>query len=521
MLALPLASAQPSAGASQERTGSIRGVVTDRDFEAPLAGATVENLETGAKVPTNDQGAYLMADLPPGRYTLTFSKDGYVRQVKADVVVVGGQLTELSVDLSGEFTDMEEFVVQDLVASGAGTEAQLLAIRSEAPSLLDSVGADVISRAGVGDAAGALRLVAGASTADGKSAVVRGLPDRYVSSQLNGVRLPTADEDKRAVELDQFPSTVIESVQVSKTFTPDQQGDASGGAVNVKLKGIPDEAVLEFKTQVSSNSQVTGKSDFLSYKGGGVNTWGKDDGGRDIQTENLGENWDGAVGVSSADAPIDYKWSLAAGGLLDLGDGWKLGGLASFFYERDSVSYKDGKNDSKWVNSPGAKMSPETNQGSSTSGDFKTALFDVDQSSESVQWGDLGIIGLESDLPLLSRLARLRFEAGDAQGARAMADQARRKFDEKKATIAEVVHAATLRPVAEAYAVMQDPKQALEVYRAVVEAGAVNVNPRPRSEDLCATCLSLATHGIEPDEPLRQRLRSILEGIEAQWRERG
>jgi len=112
-----------------------------------------------------------------------------------------------------------------------------------------------------------LTLVSGASIQDGKFAVIRGLPDRYVSSQMNGVRLPSADEDKRAVELDQFPSAVIESLQVSKTFTPDQQGDASGGAVNVRLKGIPDENSLTFKHQYSYNTQVTGRHDFLTYKG--------------------------------------------------------------------------------------------------------------------------------------------------------------------------------------------------------------------------------------------------------------
>ena len=89
---------------------------------------------------------------------------------------------------------------------------------------MDSISADLMSRAGASDAASALRLVAGASVQDGKFAVIRGLPDRYISSLLNGVRLPTSDEDKRAVELDQFPSSVIESIRVTKTFTPDQQG---------------------------------------------------------------------------------------------------------------------------------------------------------------------------------------------------------------------------------------------------------------------------------------------------------
>src|SRR5262249_58743734 len=123
---------------------------------------------------------------------------------------------------------------------------------------------------------------------DGTFAVIRGLPDRYVSSQMNNVVLPTADENKRAVELDQFPAPVIESIQVSKTFTPDQQGDASGGAVNVRLRGIPDTPVFQFKNQLTYNSQVTGRSDFLTYQGRGVHFWGRDDGGRGAPHGNLG-----------------------------------------------------------------------------------------------------------------------------------------------------------------------------------------------------------------------------------------
>ena len=60
----------------------------------------------------------------------------------------------------------------------------------------------MIQRSGASDAAAVLLLVPGATLQDGKYAVIRGLPDRYVSSQMNGVRLPSADEDKRAVELD-------------------------------------------------------------------------------------------------------------------------------------------------------------------------------------------------------------------------------------------------------------------------------------------------------------------------------
>ena len=383
------------AGAVQE-VGSLRGVIYDGDFEAPLVGAKVQIIERGLVVLSGPQGNYVVPNLDPGAYTIVFSRDGYVRQVKTGVVVTSGQLTDLNIWLSGDFTDMSEFVVQDVLSIGAGTEGALLKLRFDSPALMDSISADLMSRAGAGDAASALRLVSGATVQDGKFAVIRGLPDRYVSSQLYGIRLPTADEDKRAVQLDQFPASVIESIQVKKTFTPDQQGDASGGAVNVDLKGIPEELTFQYKAQYSVNSQVAG-SNFLSYKGGGVGGLGKDDGGRDIQFgDGLPHDWDGAVGVTRESAPIDFKLSTSGGGKVVLDDDIVFGGFGSLFYERDSSFYDNGRDDSLWEVSPGAGLTPETKQGPGIPGtDFKTALFDVTKATQSVQWGGLAVFGLD------------------------------------------------------------------------------------------------------------------------------
>jgi len=345
---------------------------------------------------SSELGNYLFAEVPPGRYTVVFTRDGYLREVRADVIVTSGQLSELDVSLKGDYTEAEEFIVQDLLQLGAGSEAALLKLRFESPALMDSIGADLMSQAGASDAASALRLVAGATVKDGKSAVIRGLPDRYVSSQLNGVRLPTADEDKRAVELDQFPSSVIENIQVSKTFTPDQQGDASGGAVDVRLKGIPDGWHFETKSQISRNSQLNGRSDFLSYEGGGVSTLGKDDGDRDVPERDIGASWDGAVGPSFADAPSDSKWSMSGGGSTLLDNGVKIGGFASTFYDRDSSFFDDGVDDSWWVEDVGGVMTPERNQ-IQGGNDFKTRLFDVTQGSQSVQLGGLAAFGIETE----------------------------------------------------------------------------------------------------------------------------
>jgi hypothetical protein len=215
-------------------------------------------IETGRTVTAGDDGRYAIEGLAPGTYTLVFSKEGYVREVAPPVTVPERGAVDVDGTISGEFADMDEFIVQEVPI--AGTESFQLKLRLESPALLDSVSSELINRAGASDAAAALVLVSGASVEDGKFAVIRGLPDRYVTALLNGVRIPTADEEKRAVQLDQFPSAVIQSVNVTKTFTPDQQGDSSGGSVNVVLKGIPEQTQIQFKSQVGFNSQAAATS---------------------------------------------------------------------------------------------------------------------------------------------------------------------------------------------------------------------------------------------------------------------
>src|SRR5262249_37298760 len=119
-------------------------------------------------------------------------------------------------------------------------------------------------------------------------------------------------------------------------------------------------------------------------------------GGRGPQLDRLGKSWDGAVGVSTEDAPIDYKWSVTGGGKQEIGDDLKIGGLGTFFYERDGSFYADGVTRERGGRQRGEAMSPQFFQGTPEQGDFRTALFDTTQGVEEVQWGGLGTLGIES-----------------------------------------------------------------------------------------------------------------------------
>lgn len=387
-----------------EQSGTIRGNITDKDFDAPLAAAKITIAETGQEITATDEGNFVFGEVNPGKYTVVIAKEGYARQVVGDVVVSPGQMTDVDASLVGEFTEMEEFVAEDLQVGGASEEG-LLQLRVESPALLDSIGSELMSQAGVGDAASALNLVSGATVQDGKFAVVRGLPDRYVNSQMNGVRLPTADPDKRAVQLDQFPSEIIESVQVSKTFTPDQQGDASGGAVNVVLKSVPEETVFKISTSSTFNSQVTGNDKVLTSKTGGVNFLGIDDGRRDIPVaDHLDIQDDDSAGVDRNPAPFDQDISVTAGTKKELPFGFRGGGLANYYYKRDSSYFDDGFEDRYWVEQPALRVKSggqvdmvPLKQQISSSDSFLTSLFDSQQGTQEVQWGGMSVMGIEND----------------------------------------------------------------------------------------------------------------------------
>ncbi|HEU5182215.1 MAG TPA: carboxypeptidase regulatory-like domain-containing protein, partial [Candidatus Polarisedimenticolia bacterium] len=218
--------------AQEAAGGAIRGTVLDREVEAPLAGVRVVILGSVLETRTGEDGTFLFSRLPAGSYSLAFTKEGYERQVLSGIVVVAGKMADVRASLGIEVVEMEELVVTggDLAL---GEEGGLLDIRAEAVAFQDAISADLISKAGASDVAGALKLVVGASITEGKYATVRGLSDRYTGTTLNGVRVPSADPRRRAVQVDLFPTGTLENLSVTKTFTPDLQGEFTGGGVDI------------------------------------------------------------------------------------------------------------------------------------------------------------------------------------------------------------------------------------------------------------------------------------------------
>ena len=247
---------------------------------------------------TGEDGRYTI-ELPPGDYTLLVRADGLAEQRFADVAVAAGEVTTRDIVLAdaaaalagaaGEAAEEQHLdtieVEEQVVRDGSSTAVAL--DRRYSAQVVDSISAEQISRAGDSDAAAALKRVTGLTLVDGKFIYVRGLGERYSAVTLNGAQVPSPDPTRRVVPIDLFPTDVLDSVEVQKTYSAHMPGEFGGGTVQLRTRSYPDSFRLRASTSLGYAEGTTGH-DGLGYRGGDRDWSGRDDGSRDMPAALLG-----------------------------------------------------------------------------------------------------------------------------------------------------------------------------------------------------------------------------------------
>jgi len=188
-------------------------------------------------------------------------------------VVIEGTTNGVSTDFEGKY--------QLNVAPGIYTsENAVLLMQRKSDKIQDGISSQEMAKLAVSDAAGAMKKVTGATVSGGKYIYIRGLGDRYSLTQLNGLVIPSSDPYRNGAQLDLIPSNLLDNIITSKTFTPDQPGTFTGGAVNIKTKSFPEQFSLTFSTSAGYNQQNNFNNEFLTHQGGSTDYWGYDDGSR-------------------------------------------------------------------------------------------------------------------------------------------------------------------------------------------------------------------------------------------------
>ena len=138
-------------------------------------------------------------------------------------------------------------------------------ISRTAPEVVSVLGAADIARTGEGDIAGALSRVTGLSVVGSGFVYVRGLGDRYSLALLNGSPLSSPEPLKRVVPLDLFPTNVIASSLVQKSYSVNFPGEFGGGVINLTTKAIPTESFLTIGGAAQWDSETTGQNGYTYY----------------------------------------------------------------------------------------------------------------------------------------------------------------------------------------------------------------------------------------------------------------
>lgn len=165
----------------------------------------------------------------------------------------------------------------DAVVITANRSGNVVRTGSQVVSVLSAA---EIARTGEGNIAGALTRVTGVTLVGNGYVYVRGLGDRYSLALLNGSPLPSPEPLKRVVPLDLFPSRVIASSLVQKSYSANFPGEFGGGVINLTTKSIPSEGFISIGGSVSGDTETTNQLGYDYY--GSKSDWtGFDNGNRD------------------------------------------------------------------------------------------------------------------------------------------------------------------------------------------------------------------------------------------------
>ena len=252
-----------STTAAQERKATISGHATDTNHD-PLVGARVELQPLGQTATTDGLGQFTISDLAPGKYALTVSYVGFT-PFSTDVNLGPGAAANVDAVLQ------IATVSQEVIVRGQRERGEIEALNREqtADNIVQVLAADVITslpNTNIADAVGRLPSVSlERDEGEGKYVQIRGTEPRLSNVTVDGVHLPSP-EAVRNVKLDAIPADLVDSVEINKTLSANQEGDAIGGSVNLVTKKATDQPYVSL-TAMGGHTPIDGGRNLDQFGG--------------------------------------------------------------------------------------------------------------------------------------------------------------------------------------------------------------------------------------------------------------
>lgn len=382
-------------------TASVSGRVVEKATGDGIYELTVQVAGRDQQTTTNEKGEFSLA-LPPGTYTLEFVSEFYDKQSLTITIPAVGNLVlaaPVALKLSGAPTEVtaETVVIREPDQKGAAAQLQT---RQEASTVSDSVSSEDIRKSADSSASQVASRVVGATVVGDRFVYVRGLGERYSSTLLHGLPLPSPEPEQHAVPFDIFPAELLSSLSVIKTATPDLPADFAGGAVEIALQDFPTKRVAHLGASIGGNAQTVFQP-MLTYPGGRTDWLGIDDGTRGLPA---GKLTGAALGRAFPNVWSPYRqksgspnYALSA----SFGDraevrGTRIGYLFALHYSADSQTRAEEVQVLNLVDTAqGPQLRPlvqfGNDEGAFASGAGRYSV----RSTDGVNWGAMGTMAVQ------------------------------------------------------------------------------------------------------------------------------
>ena len=321
---------------SAQSKGIVKGNLTDGESNnEPLPFANVFIKGTSVGVTTDFDGNYSLS-IDSGNHVLVFSFIGY-ETIEKQIVIKAGETLVVNQKLSAK----SGVTLDEIQITGNTNKAKLSAILSDqkkAVAIKTTIGAQELDNKGISDLVTAVTKATGISKQEGSNNIfVRGLGDRYNSTTLNGLPIPSNNPSRKNISLDLFSTGIVQKIDINKIYNGSIYGDFGGANVNIVSKEHVGKPSMEIGIGTATNSNLS--SDFYLQDGPGFTGFYTNDYPTNaLNGYNFTTSWDNV-----SKTPIATNLSIKGGKKYQIGEEGNLNVFATASFSSD-YKFKEGVN---------------------------------------------------------------------------------------------------------------------------------------------------------------------------------
>ncbi|WP_107039418.1 TonB-dependent receptor [Brumimicrobium mesophilum] len=269
---------------SFSQNGFINGVIGDETSGEKLPGVRVMVKDHKIGAYSDLDGAFSIS-VGSGTYDLQVTYMGYDTLSIESVTVKSNETINLELlNVRAQVSDFEEVVVS--AKRKTNTENAILSLKQKSSKMIDGMSSAKFKKTGDSDAGAAMKRIPGVSLSDGKYIYIRGIGDRYSKTLLSGLEVPGLDPDRNTVQMDIFPTKMIDNIVVYKAASADLPADFAGGIVDMSLNSAATEKTRSISMSTSYNPNFHLKDNYLTYEKSGADVLAFGKNSREIPAEN-------------------------------------------------------------------------------------------------------------------------------------------------------------------------------------------------------------------------------------------